>query len=140
MTPFFTFSSLHQNLSIFNPNIVHKLSEIMVGSRIRRKPIPDPGSSGQKGTDARIRIRTTIIFCNFQSRSLWVRLNEFCEVAGPLSPSPSHSHTSGSPSSLQTTWPGPFTYRKSKVRYGTLVARDISQRTICKCLQAFASG
>jgi hypothetical protein len=42
-------------------NIGFKLSEIMVGSRIqdlgsgiRKKPIPDPGSRGQKGTGSRI--------------------------------------------------------------------------------------
>ncbi len=29
----------------------------MVGSGIRKKPIPDPGSGGQKGTGSRIRIR-----------------------------------------------------------------------------------
>ncbi len=32
-----------------------KLSEVMVGSGIRKKPIPDPGSGGQKGTGSRIR-------------------------------------------------------------------------------------
>jgi hypothetical protein len=31
----------------------------MVGSGIRKKPIPDPGSRGQKGTGSRIRIRNT---------------------------------------------------------------------------------
>jgi hypothetical protein len=31
----------------------------MVGSGIRKKPIPDPGSGGQKGTGSRIRIRNT---------------------------------------------------------------------------------
>jgi hypothetical protein len=35
-------------------NIGFKLSEIMVGSGIRKKPIPDPGSRGQKGTGSRI--------------------------------------------------------------------------------------
>jgi hypothetical protein len=49
--------------------IVTKLSEIRFGirdpgkphsgSRIREKPIPDPGSRGQKGTGSRIRIRNT---------------------------------------------------------------------------------
>jgi hypothetical protein len=29
------------------------------GSGIRKKPIPDPGSRGQKGTGSRIRIRNT---------------------------------------------------------------------------------
>jgi len=31
----------------------------MVGSGIRKKPIPDPGSRGPKGTGSRIRIRNT---------------------------------------------------------------------------------
>ncbi len=31
------------------------------GSEIRDKPIPDPGSRGQKGTGSRIRIRNTVI-------------------------------------------------------------------------------
>jgi hypothetical protein len=38
------------------------LSNIWVwdpGSGIRKKPIPDPGSRGQKGTGSRIRIRNT---------------------------------------------------------------------------------
>jgi hypothetical protein len=30
-----------------------------LGSGIRKKPIPDPGSRGQKGTVSRIRIRNT---------------------------------------------------------------------------------
>jgi hypothetical protein len=30
-----------------------------LGSGIRNKPIPDPGSRGQKGTGSRIRIRNT---------------------------------------------------------------------------------
>ncbi len=30
-----------------------------LGSGIRKKPIPDPGSRGQKGTGSRIRIRNT---------------------------------------------------------------------------------
>jgi hypothetical protein len=30
-----------------------------LGSKIRKKPIPDPGSRGQKGTVSRIRIRNT---------------------------------------------------------------------------------
>jgi hypothetical protein len=32
----------------------------MVGSGIQKKPIPDPGSGGQKGTRSRIRIRNTV--------------------------------------------------------------------------------
>ncbi len=31
----------------------------MVGFGIQKKPIPDPGSGGQKGTGSRIRIRNT---------------------------------------------------------------------------------
>jgi hypothetical protein len=31
-----------------------------LGSGIRKKPIPDPGSRGQKGTRSRIRIRNTV--------------------------------------------------------------------------------
>jgi hypothetical protein len=42
-------------------NIGFKLSEIMVGSGIWKKPIPDPGSRGQKGTGSRIRIRNTAL-------------------------------------------------------------------------------
>ncbi len=47
---------------LFNQKIVTKLSKIWVwdpGSEIRKKPIPDPGSWGQKGTGSRIRIRNT---------------------------------------------------------------------------------
>jgi hypothetical protein len=33
-----------------------------LGSGIRKKPIPDPGSRGQKGTGSRIRIRDTVFF------------------------------------------------------------------------------
>jgi hypothetical protein len=33
-----------------------------VGSGIRKKPIPDPGSGGQKGTGSRIRIRNTAFY------------------------------------------------------------------------------
>ncbi len=33
-----------------------------LGSGIRKKPIPDPGSRGQKGTESRIRIRNTVFF------------------------------------------------------------------------------
>jgi len=43
LAPFFTFSTLHQDLSNFNPKIVLKLSEIMVGSRIQPFRIPDQG-------------------------------------------------------------------------------------------------
>jgi hypothetical protein len=33
-----------------------------LGSGMRKKPIPDPGSRGQKGTGSRIRIRNTGCF------------------------------------------------------------------------------
>jgi hypothetical protein len=33
-----------------------------LGSGIRKKPIPDPGSRGQKGTGSRIRIRSTAVY------------------------------------------------------------------------------
>jgi hypothetical protein len=47
-------------IELFTQKIVTKLSKIWVwdpGSRsgIRKKPIPDPGSRGQKGTGFRIR-------------------------------------------------------------------------------------
>jgi hypothetical protein len=45
-------------IELFTQNIVTKLSKIWVwdpGSRIRKKPIPDPGSKGEKGTGSRIR-------------------------------------------------------------------------------------
>jgi hypothetical protein len=35
---------------------------MVLGSGIRKKPIPDPGSRGQKGTGSRIRIRNTGFF------------------------------------------------------------------------------
>jgi hypothetical protein len=49
-------------IELFTQKIVNKLSKIWVwdpGSEIRKKPIPDPGSRGQKGTGSRIRIRNT---------------------------------------------------------------------------------
>ncbi len=44
------FSQFTQNLIIFNPQIVTKLLEIYVRSRIRKKPILDPRYRGQKST------------------------------------------------------------------------------------------
>jgi len=41
------------------PKIVLKLSDVMVGSIIGKKPFPDFGSRGPKGTGSRIRIRNT---------------------------------------------------------------------------------
>jgi hypothetical protein len=49
-------------IEVFTQTIVTKLSKIWVWdprSGIRKKPIPDPGSRGQKGTGSRIRIRNT---------------------------------------------------------------------------------
>ncbi len=51
-------------IELFTQKIVTKLSKIWVrdpGSGIRKIPIPDPGSRGQKGTGSRIRIRNTEI-------------------------------------------------------------------------------
>ncbi len=57
-TEFIQFNNYFELFSFFNPR-KYWLSEIMVGSGIRKKPIPDPGSRGQKGTGSRIRIRNT---------------------------------------------------------------------------------
>ncbi len=49
-------------ITLFTQNIVTKFSKIWVwdpGSGIRKKPIPDPKSRGQKGTGSLIRIRNT---------------------------------------------------------------------------------
>jgi hypothetical protein len=48
-------------IELFTKKIVTKLSKIPMdlGSGIRKKPIPDPGSRGQKGTGSRIRIHNT---------------------------------------------------------------------------------
>jgi hypothetical protein len=49
-------------IELFTHKIVNKLSKIWVWdprSGIRKKPIPDPGSRGQKGTGSLIRIRNT---------------------------------------------------------------------------------
>jgi hypothetical protein len=49
-------------IELFTQKIVTKLSKIWVWdprSGIRKKPIPDPGSRGPKGTGSRIRIRNT---------------------------------------------------------------------------------
>jgi hypothetical protein len=52
-------------VEVFTQKIFNMLSNIWVwdpGSEIRRKPIPDPGSRGQKGTGSQIRIRNTANF------------------------------------------------------------------------------
>ncbi len=49
-------------IELFTKKIVEKLFKICSwdpGSEIRKNPIPDPGSRGQKGTGSRIRIRNT---------------------------------------------------------------------------------
>jgi hypothetical protein len=49
-------------IELITQKIVNKLSKIWVcdpRSEIRKKPIPDPGSRGQKGTGSQIRIRNT---------------------------------------------------------------------------------
>ncbi len=53
-------------MEFFTQKVVTKLSKYEFGTRdlgsgIRKKPIPDPGSRGQKGTGSRIRIRNTDI-------------------------------------------------------------------------------
>ncbi len=51
-------------IEVFTQKIVTKLSKIWIwdpGSGTREKPIPDPGSRGQKGTGSRIRIRNTAL-------------------------------------------------------------------------------
>ncbi len=54
-------------IELFTQKIVTKLSKIWIwdpGSGIRKKPIPDPGSRGQKGTGSQIRIRNTARYCD----------------------------------------------------------------------------
>jgi hypothetical protein len=50
-----------------------------LGSGIRKKFIPDPGSRGQKGTGSRIRIRNTAIYEGSKITSIYVQdeLNAF---------------------------------------------------------------
>jgi hypothetical protein len=65
-------------IELFTQKIVSKLSKIWVwdpGSGIRKKPVPDPGSRGQKGTGSRIRIRNTdnyrkycVVYCSPRCR------------------------------------------------------------------------
>jgi hypothetical protein len=57
--PFFKFldtknDSRKKVKKLLNIKKMLKLSEVMVGSGIRKKPIPDPGSGGQKGTGSQI--------------------------------------------------------------------------------------
>jgi hypothetical protein len=54
-------------IELFTQKMVTKLSKIWIwdpGCGIRKKPIPDPGSRGQKGTGSRIRIRKLLVRLN----------------------------------------------------------------------------
>ncbi len=52
-----------KNYRIFYPTNFHKaLKNIGLGFEIRKKPIPDPGSRGPKGTGSRMRIRNTAFY------------------------------------------------------------------------------
>jgi hypothetical protein len=67
-------------VEVFTQIIFNMLSNIWVwdpGSGIRKKPIPDPGSRGQKGTGSRIRIRNTV----------WISASENlqCQIRSPRS-------------------------------------------------------
>jgi hypothetical protein len=51
-------------VEVFTQKFFNMLSNIWLwdpGSEIRKKPIPDPGSRGQKGTGSWIRIRNTAV-------------------------------------------------------------------------------
>jgi hypothetical protein len=59
-------------IKLFTQKLFTKLSKIWVwdpGSEMRKKPIPDPGSRGQKGTGSRIRntVRNHFFFKYFNS-------------------------------------------------------------------------
>jgi hypothetical protein len=71
---YFTFERLKKKIwasfqrvtGLFTQKIVTKLSKIWVwdpGSEVRKKPIPDPGSRGQKGTGSRIRYFVVVSSC-----------------------------------------------------------------------------
>jgi hypothetical protein len=52
-----TWANFQRIIELFTQKIVTKLSKIWIsdpGSEIRKKPIPDPGSRGQKSTGSRI--------------------------------------------------------------------------------------
>jgi hypothetical protein len=58
-----SWANFQRIIELFTQKIVNKLSKLWVWdprSGIRKKPIPDPGSRGQKGTVSRIRIRNTV--------------------------------------------------------------------------------
>ncbi len=46
-------------IELFTQKIVTTLKNMGLGSGIRKKPIPDSGSRGEKGTGSRIRICNT---------------------------------------------------------------------------------
>jgi hypothetical protein len=52
-------ANFQRTVEIFSLNFQYALKYMGLGSGIRKKPIPDPGSRGQKGTGSRIRIRNT---------------------------------------------------------------------------------
>jgi hypothetical protein len=63
-------------IELFTQKIVIKLSKIWVwdpGSEIRKKPIPDPRSRGQKGTGSWILIRNTAGYGPFYHNAKIVR-------------------------------------------------------------------
>ncbi len=83
---YFIFDMLTKNIwpnfpriiEVFTQKIVTKPSKIWVWdprSGIREKPIPDPGSRGQKGTGSRIRIRNTAVVGNFCPLADWFRIH-----------------------------------------------------------------
>ena len=60
-------ANFQRMVELFTQKIVSKLSKIWVWdpgsgprSGIRKKPIPDPGSRGQKGTGSRILLKTLV--------------------------------------------------------------------------------
>ncbi len=60
-------------IELFTQKIVTKLSKMWIWdprSGIRKKPIPDHGSRGQKGTGSRIRIRNTGIHKSVSGSSI----------------------------------------------------------------------
>ncbi len=62
-------------IELFTPKISTKISKIWVwdpGSKIRKKPIPDPGSRGQKGTGSRIRIRKIVLKQKNRAFNFWI--------------------------------------------------------------------
>ncbi len=72
---------ISKNIRTFTQKVVTKLSKIWVWdprSGIRKKPFPDPGSRGQKGTGSRIRIRNIAFFKDKKSK--WSHKNSGIKV------------------------------------------------------------